>query len=303
MLGLITDRDQVNLDRLNELNVKGWNNMTPAEQAEWSGNPLLFDGGVNLLPANQYYASALELKYRNDSITAFVNTGGVYLYAVLLVGPAADYENKTLTLSLDSYYAYGGCTPQVAAYWHDSNGFEYAGASLTDTGSVTFTTTANTGGRENFALYLYATTDTAVEPGAFIRYKQLMLESGSVRHEYKPYSAVVPTMATKGAYNFSDLNRVEAAMAELADLAGVTLETKTDWTAWDVPLQKDLDRFLYNIAVMKQWFSVSPDMPELPSSMSRLTYTAANNIEKVIAALEEAIESRWRCGELYCGEV
>ena len=301
MFGLITDRDQSNVDRRNALAKKGWNNMTAEEKAEWTGDPLLTPG-ANLIPKGENYAAGVNITYRDDSIFATSVWDGSYIYAILVIGPAADYENKTMTFSLDAFTSSKG-KPQAALYWHDANGYEFAGAALTDAGSVTFTATDNAAGREDLALYLYATTDAEIKAGDFIRYDRLMLEIGSVRHEYMPYYAVLPTPATKGAYNYSDLNRVEGALAELANRGGMSLVTKTNWTSWDIPKKADTLRILGNIRALRSAYPLPRDVPATPSSMEKMTFTTANNIEKIIEKLAEAVDSAFRSGELYSGEV
>lgn len=91
--------------------------------------------------------------------------------------------------------------------------------------------------------------------------------------------------AAKGAYNCSDLNRVEAAVAELAPMFGLRLSTKTDWGVWDIPTASQMSRYLSNVAAIRGVAltvdGTSP-MPELPDSMNFLTWDMANNIEKVL---------------------
>lgn len=303
MLNLITDRTPANVSRRNELSKKGWNNMTAAEKAEWSGDPLLSLGGANLIPQGENYAAGVTVAYSIDSTTVTSVWDGSYIYAIIVIGPAANYAGKTMTFSVDSIQSSGGGSPQAALFWHDANGYEYAGASLTAAGSVTFTTTENSGSRENLALYLYATTDAAITAGAYIKYERLMLEMGSTKHDYAPYYEMVPTMATKGAYNYSDLNRVEKAVAKLDEQANLGLVTKTNWTAWDIPKQADIDRYLGNIAALRAWYPVARDIPETPSTLNNMTYETANNIEKILEAIAEAFENGRRTGELYAGEI
>lgn len=130
--------------------------------------------------------------------------------------------------------------------------------------------------------------------------------------------------ATKGAYNFSDLNRVETAVAELAELLGLTLETKTDWTPWDTPVQADMERYLGNVAAIRDAYPGDAELPSLPVSMIGLNYIGANNIEKVLKIVYEHFvepdipdepdepdvpdipdsqSSTIYCGEIYSGEV
>lgn len=308
MVGFITDRSQANLDRLKALNEKGWANMTAAERAEWTGDPLTasdfgYGNPVNLLPNGPYYASDITLTYRNSSITATATGLGSYLYAVAIVGAASDFVGKTMTLSLDSVVYTGNCTPMLAMYWHDSNGFEWGGASLSEAGSVTFTVTENTNSREYLAMYIYAATDTQVAAGDFVRYNGLMLEFGDERHSYVPYTAVLPTMATKGAYNFSDLNRVEMAVFEIAEQLGLSLETKTDWGRWDIPKQADMDRYIQNVIAIREACPNRDLIPVVPGRMNGLTLSTANKIEEILVMANNSINSMFRVGDLFCGEV
>lgn len=301
MKGLVTDRTQDNVLRRNELAAKGWARMTADEQAEWLGSPL--KNGVNLLPYAPYYSSAVELKHTNDAINATATAAGSYLYAVLIVGPAADYENREMTLSADYIGSSGGGNPQLALYWHDGNGFEHTGAFLDEPGSIAFHTGANAGGREYLAMYIYVTGDAAVEAGAAARFRGVMLEFGSERHDYVPHMEILPTDTTKGAYNYSDLNRVERAASELSDLYGLNLETKTDWTGWDMPQKADMARYIVNVRKIRH-ASLDPNrLAAVPTSMNGMNFNDANNIEKIMLAASEHTDRIVRFGELYCGEV
>lgn len=287
MYALITDRTQQNVLRRNALAQKGWRGMTVAEKAEWLGNPMAATG-ANLLPYGPQYSSSVALKYRSDSITATANYGGIYLYAVSIIGEAHLYTNKTFTLSVDNIEVSGGGLSQLAMYWHDDTGFEYAGASLFSAGSVTFDTTQfpNTAGRGYLALYVYVTTSDTVEAGASVRFDKIMFENGAVRHPHVPYTEILPTTATKGAYNYSDLNRVELAVSEISEIAGLGLTTKTTWTMWDIPKSSDMARYLSNIEQIRSFFDIDVD---IPTTMNNLTYADANNIELVLQAAYGAI--------------
>lgn len=279
IMGLITDRTSRNVVRRNELAAKGWARMTDAERGEWVGDPLS-TVGVNLLPLGAYYSSTVGLTYKNSEFRATATSGGTYLYAVLIIGDATKYENKQFTLSVDAMIKTAG-SPQLALYWHDANGFEYAGATLTKEGSVTVNLSEwpNTNGRASLALYVYVTTAEEVPIGAYTRFVGVMFENGATRHPYVPYAEVVPTLATKGAYNYSDLNRVERAVREISDTRGLGLTTKTDWAMWDIPRKSDMKRYLDNVKTIA--FVIGSDI-ELPDSMDKLTYEMANNIEKVL---------------------
>lgn len=308
MLGLITDRDQAHIDRRNTLAKKGWNAMSAAERAEWTGDILSpelagYTGPVNLLPNKVSYSNGTALKFSNKAITVTAQVDGIYLYAVVIIGAAADFENKTLTLSVDSIRTEGAGTQMLTPYWHDDSGFEIAGEPLTAAGSVTFTPWANSNRRAHLALYIYATTDVAVAAGDTIRYFGVMLEAGDTRHSYVPYAQVLPTAARKGAYNYNDLNRVELAVAEVSEELNLDLVTKTDWSAWDIPKQADMKRFLGNIEKIRTMGIPLATTPKAPASMNKLTYGGANDIEKILMDIYASAENVLRSGEIYCGEV
>lgn len=98
--------------------------------------------------------------------------------------------------------------------------------------------------------------------------------SSSQKKEYQGYAA-------KGAYNYTDLNRVEAAVAEIAPALGLTLSTSTDWTNWST-VHGSLDRYLNNVKAIRDACPGDLGFPPLPDSMNHLTYEGANNIEKVL---------------------
>ena len=284
MQGLITDRTQRNVYYRKQLATKGWAGMTLSERAEWLGDPRATEG-ANLFATGPFYSSTVELKYRSGEILATTNAAGIYLYAISIIGESALFENRKFTFSVDSITASGNGTPQLAVYWHDDFGFEYAGASLSTAGTITFDTTdwPNTNSRQYLAVYVYVTTHENVTAGAFARFGGVMFESGATRHPYVPYTEIMPTLATKGAYNYSDLNRVERAVAEISDLAGLGLTTKTDWNMWDIPSLSEMNRYLGNIAIIRALLTDN-SVPVAPTSMNNLTYSVANNIELILSA-------------------
>lgn len=118
----------------------------------------------------------------------------------------------------------------------------------------------------------------------------------------------------KGVYSYKDLNRVETAVAQLAEYfqqLGICadLHTKTDWglpgdfSAAEWPVESQMQRYLENVETIKRLFPVSV---QLPSSMSRLTWQGANSIEQVLQTALERINgmvTTYRySGELFAGE-
>ena len=283
MLGLITDRTQRNVYRRKELLNKGWSGMTTEERAEWLGNP--FDAiGANLFSCGTYYPSGVELKYRNKEIVATATYAGSYLYAISIIGKATEYNNKIFTLSAESFVA----PAKIEIFWHDGNGYDYAGGTLLSAGSTVVDTITfpNANNREYLAAYIYVTQDAAVEVGKSVTFGKVMLENGVIKHEYVPYTEILATDSTKGAYNYSDLNRVERAVEEISDRAGLNLITKTNWQMWDLPTETDMNRYLGNISAIKSHFGINI---ALPTSMNNFTYEYANNIELILSKAYESL--------------
>jgi len=107
----------------------------------------------------------------------------------------------------------------------------------------------------------------------------------------------------KGAYNYTDWNRVESAVAQLAEVLGIDLETKTDWAIEDEIKYSDQERYLNNIAILRERGGCLVNTPPVPGSLSKLTYSLANDIEQILVDIETAVKLFSRCGEVYCGEV
>ena len=115
----------------------------------------------------------------------------------------------------------------------------------------------------------------------------------------------------KGAYNTTDLNRVETAVLALAsalNAAGyaVDVATKTDWAWEDIPSPEDLTRYLANVEAIREALTVLETTPQTPESMAKLKWDKANDIEKILADVDDAITrmplSFWGSGEIGCGE-
>ena len=291
MLGLITDRTQRNVYRLKELSAKGWAGMTTEERAEWLGNP--FEAvGANLFAPGLYYSDSVELKYWNKEIVATAKWDGAYLYAVSIIGKASDFENKVLTLSAETMTASSVGVPKIEIFWHGANGYSYAGGSLLSAGSITFDTAQNPNiySYDSLAAYIYVTSHESVIAGEEAHFGGVMLTIGDQAHEYKPYTEILPTTATKGAYNYSDLNRVERAVAEISDRLGLGLETKTNWSMWELPTVAEMERYLGNISAIRQSLAGASDLPVAPSTMNGFTYEQANNIELILSAAYESLD-------------
>lgn len=277
--------------------------MTDDEKAEWLGEPKSAVG-ANLLTRSVHTVNTVNLDCRLDHIVATATLGGIFQYGIIILGPAYDFEGKTVTLSVDSVAVSNGGYARIGLFWRGPNGvYTSAGVQINAAGSVTGTLTENTQNLLYLAAFVYVSTGVSAEIGTTVRYNGVMLEYGNVRHPFVPYTEIVATPATKGAYNYSDLNRVETAVSELSDLYGLGLTTKTNWSAYDIPTVQDMDRYLSNIRRIRTIAPNQSDLPTLPTDMRRMTYETANSIEKILVAAYEGAAGSYRSGEIYSGEV
>ena len=95
-------------------------------------------------------------------------------------------------------------------------------------------------------------------------------------------------------YNYSDLNRVEAKTAEVAELLTAqgyvtTIDVKTDWKMTDFPTQTEMNRYLGNVKKCVNNFCKMPGIT-LPDTMDKFDYIGANNIEKTLVGIEKLLE-------------
>lgn len=116
----------------------------------------------------------------------------------------------------------------------------------------------------------------------------------------------------KGAYKYTDLNRVGAAMAYVAGrltAAGyyVPITPKTDWTDEDWMTPTTAGAYLDALRLLRSQYALYDTTPNVPDSMDGLTVDAANDIEKILldidSLLENIMASWYYSGEVYCGEV
>ena len=118
----------------------------------------------------------------------------------------------------------------------------------------------------------------------------------------------------KGVYSYFDLNRVELAVAQIAEKIvnlgfSIQLQTKTNWglpedfSAGSWPVESQMRRYLQNISEIKRLFSISV---QLPGTMDKFDWNGANNIEKVLQisfSRIDGIKQSYRySGEIFSGE-
>lgn len=95
-------------------------------------------------------------------------------------------------------------------------------------------------------------------------------------------------MGLKGAYNASDLNRVNSAMSYLVrELYSIGYDVPgykpgPVWSITDVPTDEQMQQYLNNVSSIKSVLHTLQTTPSVPDSMYNLTYGKANNIEKIL---------------------
>ena len=143
--------------------------------------------------------------------------------------------------------------------------------------------------------FVYNRTQRHVDRLKLLQRKGYAKLSASEREEYHGYAAL-------GAYNYTDINRVEAAVAEIAPKYGLAPTTVTNRTYWTIPTMSidgfNAVRYLSNVVAIRDaaiYATPSLKMPTLPASMSRLTWDMANNIEET---LHIAYDNVLNCGSV-----
>lgn len=119
-----------------------------------------------------------------------------------------------------------------------------------------------------------------------------------------------------GFYNALDLNRVEQAFEYLRDKMNgeygfaLNLVIKTNWTMADlaqVGAYTAMEAYRQNVATIRSSLTMPTGTPETPATMRFLTAKEANDIEKILQAVEvllNNISAAWfYSGEIYSGEV
>ena len=120
------------------------------------------------------------------------------------------------------------------------------------------------------------------------------------------------TLGLKGTYDAADLNRVGNAVNYVAgrlEGAGysVPVNPKIDWLESDIPTYSDMAIYLNNVEIIRGTLTVPPATPEVPDDMETLTYEEANDIERILLAVDalitNMINAYFYSNEIVCGEV
>lgn len=149
-----------------------------------------------------------------------------------------------------------------------------------------------------------------------IAMKKKILEGGLSSLTTTEKSAYMAGM--KGAYNYTDMNRVGEATKYVADRmtalpaiikayreakgvadadmfdvpydpSDIAVTGKSTWTMSDIPTSNDLTTYLSDIRLLKSKVTLPPTVPSLPVNMAYLTVSGANAIEQTLAAIDTAV--------------
>lgn len=90
----------------------------------------------------------------------------------------------------------------------------------------------------------------------------------------------------KGALSYTDFNRIESGIQELASIVGASVSVRTDWTVDGYMKVSDATRWLSNINAIRAKCSGSSSLADTPGSMDRLNFLTMNQIEGILSNIE-----------------
>ncbi len=116
----------------------------------------------------------------------------------------------------------------------------------------------------------------------------------------------------KGSYNHTDLNRVEQAVAYVADrleeFGYLPYHPITrEWSVEDIPSADDLAKYFGNVAMLRRAITVWESTPVAPDSVDNFGANEANALEQILMDVDfilTRISQAWfYMGDLYSAEV
>lgn len=105
----------------------------------------------------------------------------------------------------------------------------------------------------------------------------------------------VANRTKKGYYNSDDMNRVSAAVDYLAEWfsrLGYTVPGHVKgpvWTKQSIPSKSQMEQYRLNVSGLRDTIAVLASTPQTPSTMEKLGFSGANDLEKILADVEETI--------------
>lgn len=108
----------------------------------------------------------------------------------------------------------------------------------------------------------------------------------------------VSTGTKKGFYNVSDIQRINSYIEYLSDVLGLNL-TVTGVSLGQALTRAQMDDIISNVNAIRAAWYVASDTPQTPIAVN-WDYKKANNIEKILKALDEFYQST-QIDKLYSG--
>lgn len=108
----------------------------------------------------------------------------------------------------------------------------------------------------------------------------------------------VSTRTEKGFYNAKDIQRINSYIEYLSDVLGLNLSVE-DVSFGQALTRAQIDAILSNINAIRAVWYVASDTPQTPIAVN-WNYQKANNIEKILKALDEFYQSS-QIDKIYSG--
>lgn len=184
------------------------------------------------------------------------------------------------------------------------------GATLTINGSVYNNSAASpfSSGRTMYigAFNLPGALDTRMFKGKIKKFR--IYDNEVLTRDY------IPCTSAEGTVGLYDLVKkqfyINAGMGSFQ--AGPEIPTKPQeeqaaWSQEDAPTTAQMKQYLANVEALRRAIAVLPTTPATPESMELLDYIRANEIEQILADVDDLLKNMaaawYYSGEVYCGEV
>ena len=116
----------------------------------------------------------------------------------------------------------------------------------------------------------------------------------------------------KGAYNYTDLNRVGGALnyvrdrlVEVGYLPADIFTAREDWGREEIPTVSQITEYLQYVSLLREALAQFPTTPVAPQNPNLLDYSAANDIEQILidvdALITLMVKAFFYSGDLYAG--
>ncbi len=224
--------------------------------------------------------------------------------------------SQTVSVELPSSTLYvSGTVNGVAVTWTNTQGDTWeaeAERAPDDTYQVDLTIVDSDGSTNNVSIVLYfglLSLITDRTSNDVYRWRTLRDKGWKAMTEEEKAEWLGPM---KGAYNYTDMNRVEGAVAYVAGKLNaegypVDLVVKTDWKMTDEPTLADMERYYGNVAILREIIGRFPSTPIAPTVREKLTHDGANRLEQIlkdVGTLANNLSKSWYySGDLFLGEV